>query len=95
MYTAEGTETHDTTQTLTRWTQWIQQHFSKPEQENNDIQIEHIKEQTWGKIENALKQNATTPTQPTELFHPNLKAIREHAQLIKAQQKSTNRKHAT
>ena len=51
MYTEEGTETHDTTQTLTRWTQWIQQHFSKPEQENKDIQIEHIDEQTWDEIE--------------------------------------------
>jgi len=88
MYTEEGTETHDTTQTLTRWTQWIQQHFSKPEQENKDIQIEHIDEQTWDEIEKTTKLNTTTTTQQTQPIHPNLTTIREHAQLIQAQQKN-------
>merc|ERR1712112_203224 len=69
MCTEEGTETHDTNQTLTRWTQWMQQHFSKAEQENKNIQIEHIKEQTWNEMENAIKSSTTTLTQT---IHPNL-----------------------
>ena len=84
MYTEDGKETHDTAQTLTRWTQWIQQHFSKTEQENNNIQIEHIKEQTWGEMENTTKPDTTKLTQQ---IHPNLNKIREQAQLLKAQQK--------
>ena len=84
MYTEEGTETHDTNQTLKRWTQWIQQHFSQTTQENKNIEIEHIKEQTWNDIEKTLQDNTTT-TKHT--IHPNLRAIREHTQLIKAQQK--------
>ena len=76
--------THDTNQALTRWTQWVQQHFSKTEQENKNIQIEHIKEQTWNEMKNAIKSSTTTMTQS---IHPNLSIILEQTQLIKAQQK--------
>jgi len=75
MHTEEGTETHDANQTLKRWTQWIQQRFSQTTQENENIEIEHIKEQTWNEMENALKNNTTTTTQT---IHPNLRTIREH-----------------
>ena len=75
MYTEEGTETHDTNQTLKRWTRWIQQHFSQTTQENGNIEIEHIKEQTWNEIENTLQKNTITTMQT---IHPNLRAIREH-----------------
>ena len=84
MYTEEKTETQDTNQTLKRWTQWIQQHFSQTTQENKNIEIEHIKEQTWNEMESALKNDTTKISQPP---HPNLCTIREHTQLIKAQQK--------
>ena len=93
IYTEEGTETHDTNQTLIRSTQSIQQHFSQTTRENKNIEIEHIKEQTWSEMENALKNNTTTTTKTP---HPNLHTIREHTQLIKSQRKiPTNRRNAT
>ena len=49
LYAKDGKETHDTTQTIQRWTQWIQGHFAQTENENQNIQIDHIKEQTWAK----------------------------------------------
>ena len=93
MYTEEGTETHDPNQTLKRWTRWIQQHFSQTTQENGNIEIEHIEEQTWNEMEDALRENTTTTMQT---LHPNLCTIRGHTQLIKAQRKTqTNHRNDT
>jgi len=51
-----GKETHDTTQAIQRWTQWIQEHSAQAENENQNIQIDHIKEQTWGEMEEKLNK---------------------------------------
>jgi len=32
---------------MKRWTEWIKQQFNKTQQETEDIQIDHISEQTW------------------------------------------------
>ena len=51
LYTENGEETNDTTQTILRWTQWIQQHFSQTNKECSNIEIDHIPETIWEEIE--------------------------------------------
>jgi len=51
-----------------RWAEWIQQHFNKTTQENENVQIDCIQETTWGQIE----QNQSDIEQisiPTRLQH--------------------------
>jgi len=51
------TETHDEKQTLKRWTEWITQQFSQTQQESKNIQIDHIDEKTWEKLEQTKQYN--------------------------------------
>ena len=60
----DGTETKDTTKTMKRWTQGIQTHFPHTIKENENIRIEHIKEETWRRVENI--QNGTQSGAPNE-----------------------------
>ena len=55
-YKENGAETKDATQTMQRWTQWIQTHFPQTTKGHQNIQIEHIKE-TWGQ----MGQKSKTP----------------------------------
>jgi len=80
-YTEDGSETHNKTQTLARWTNWIQKRFSQTIQENNDIENDHIQEHTWGEIENNTQNNTHI-----EQIQPRLTKIRYDSQLYKWKQ---------
>jgi len=82
MYKENGTETKDTTQTMQRWTQWIQTHFSQTRTKaNQNTQIEHIKE-TWAQAEQNI-QNGTQAGTPNEI----LSNVRQKAPLHKWQKR--------
>jgi len=89
IYKENGTETTDTTQEMQRWTQWIQTHFPHITKENQNIQIEHIKE-TWGQMEQKI-QNGTQAGTPIEA----LSKIRQKHHYINGKKAQNNKNDTT
>ena len=77
LYQENGTETHDNQQTMKRWTKL---QFNKTQQETEEIQIDHISEQTWEKLEKQSKNSEQIIN-----IRPRLQTIRKNSTLQKWQ----------
>ena len=82
MYKENGTETKDEAQTIQRWAQWIQTHFTQTTKENQSIQIEHIKEEIRGQVEQNI-QDGTQAGAPGEI----ISKIRQKTSLYKGEKR--------
>jgi len=80
LYQKDGTETHGNQQSMKRWTEWAKQQFNKTQQATEDIQIDHISEQTWEKLEKQSKNSEQIIN-----IRPRLQTIRKNSTLQKWQ----------